>query len=276
MPKFSENRKYLFKRTSPVTPLLVNNSINNKRNWIQKLVKTSNDSYSRTDTDVQKTSENLSQFNYEKCCQFNHISQYSLEQKNSILNYFNSISCDNNMANEYLKRHVIPVPIKRKRISENNFNKPKSSYFEYFVEVNNERKKVCKKAFLSLHQIKKSRLERKIQHKRQETHDMRGLHDNRWNQLLQEVVDDIMDFISDLPARESHYSGKTLRNRKYLSSGLNVSKLHKNFLKLYSEYEKVVSYEFFNHYFKKFNIGLVSLVLTFALNVNFSMLKLNL
>jgi hypothetical protein len=32
---------------------------------------------------------------------------------------------------------------------------------------------------------------------------------------------------------------------------MNVAKLHRKFIDLYNEYEKVVAYEFFLHYFKK-------------------------
>ncbi len=148
------------------------------------------------------------------------------------------------------------MPIKRRRKESQTENKkPKSQYFKYFVETNNKRKKVCKNAFLILHQIKRSRLEVKIQQNREISEDLRGKHGNNWNCLPQEVVEDILDFIENLPARESHYSPKTEKNRKYLSSDLNVSKLHQKFIDLYHEYEKVVSYEFFKNYFKKFNLG---------------------
>jgi hypothetical protein len=67
---------------------------------------------------------------------------------------------------------------------------------------------------------------------------MRGKHTNRWNLIPQEVVDDILDFINGLPARDSHYSKKTVGNLKYLSTDLNISKLYNNFLTLFPEYEK--------------------------------------
>jgi hypothetical protein len=76
-----------------------------------------------------------------------------------------------------------------------------------------------------LHQISESRLRRKIQKDRDFSQDMRGKHGHRWNQLPQEVVDNVLDFIENLPACESHYSPKTERNKKYLSSDLNISKL---------------------------------------------------
>ncbi len=85
--------------------------------------------------------------------------------------------------------------------------------------------------------------------------DLRGKHNNRWNKLPQEVLDDVIDFITNLPAQESHYPPKTQSNREYLSSDLNISKLHKNFISIYPKYDKVISYDFFKHYFKQSNIG---------------------
>jgi hypothetical protein len=55
----------------------------------------------------------------------------------------------------------------------------------------------------------------KIQDNREQTHDQRGKHNNRWNYLPQEIVDDINDFIQNLPSRESHYLVKSFKNRKY-------------------------------------------------------------
>jgi hypothetical protein len=149
---------------------------------------------------------------------------------------------------------VIPVAIKRKKLSKNDKNS-KSQSFNYFIELNNQRQKVCKNAFLQLHQIKKSRLVSKVQSNREISEDLRGKHENQWNNLPQEVLDDVIDFIRNLPSRESHYSPKTERNRKYLSSDLNISKLFKNFIELFSEYKGLISYDFFHNYFKKQNIG---------------------
>ena len=81
MPKYAEKRKYLFERTSPVTPipspLRVNNSNNYNINWVQNLVKTSKQCYSEN-CDQQKTQqencESSIQLNYDKCCHLDHIS----------------------------------------------------------------------------------------------------------------------------------------------------------------------------------------------------------
>jgi hypothetical protein len=81
--KFAEKRKNLFERTSPVTPLpspLSENSFNKNINWIQNLVKTSNQCYS--DFNNQTFCENTVQLKYEKCCHLDHISSFTEEEKN--------------------------------------------------------------------------------------------------------------------------------------------------------------------------------------------------
>ncbi len=146
-----------------------------------------------------------------------------------------------------MKRLVIPVPIKRRRNTdtENDTKNPKSQSFEYFVETKNVRIKLRKNSFVILNQIKKSRLVSKILKNRDISEDLRGKHGSYWNCLLQEVLDDVLDFIDNLPARESHYLPKSEKNRKYIPSDMNVVKLHRKFIDLYNEYEKVFHMNFF-------------------------------
>jgi hypothetical protein len=220
---------------------------------MQTLIKLGNESpLEKTNLQIQENSENIT---YKKCCESDHISKFSENDKNYIINYYKSISNNNNRANDYLKGLVIPSFIKRRRITDSEVKKPKSQNFEYFVELQSGRRKVCKNAFCMLHDIKPSRLRTKILTNRESTEDMRGKHENQWNKLPQEVIDDIIDFINSLPARESHYSPKTESNRKYLNSDLNKTKLHQSFISLFPEYERVVSFDLFNYNFKKFNIG---------------------
>ncbi len=44
--------------------------------------------------------------------------------------------------------------------------------------------------------------------------DLRGNDGHNWNYLPQEVLGDVLDFIDNLPARESDYSPKSEKNRK--------------------------------------------------------------
>jgi hypothetical protein len=263
MGKFSENRKYLFEKTSPITPNstkltpLHQNGVNiKKRNWMQNLIQIGNESQNcENSQQIQENNKTNTGISYSKCCESDHISQISSSDRNSILDYYINISQNHNRANDYLKGLVIPQAIKRRRMSKNESQKPKSKSFEYFIELKTGRKKVCKTAFCQLHNITKSRLNRKVLTNRESTEDLRGKHQNQWNKIPQEVVDDVNDFIDNLPARESHYSPKTEKTKKYLNSDLNISKLYNNFISIYPEYDKVVSYDFFKYHFKKFNIG---------------------
>ncbi len=50
-----------------------------------------------------------------KCCLINHISEFTLNEKKSILEYYQKLSDDHNRENDYLKGLVIPVSIKRRK-----------------------------------------------------------------------------------------------------------------------------------------------------------------
>jgi hypothetical protein len=239
--------------STKLSPLSAKNSNTVKKNFIQNLIKTSNQRSS--ETNCENSNLLFQEINSNRCCAKNCISEFTSSEKETIVQYFKKLSNDHNRENDYLKGLVIPVPIKRRNTNtENDNKKPKSQSFEYFVETKNVRKKVCKNSFI-LHKIKKSRLVSKILKNRDISNDLRGKHGDNWNCLPQEVLDDVLDFIDNLPARESHYSPKSEKNRKYLSSDMNVAKLYRKFIDLYNEYEKVVSYGFFLHYFKKSSIG---------------------
>lgn len=159
-----------------------------------------------------------------------HILKINDTNKHKILNYFKELN-DHNRENDYLKGLIIPTNIKRRRKSGNEGKNQNLKHSLILLKLKMKEKKICKNAFIQLHQIKRSRLEKKVQKNRDISLDMRGMHENRWNQLPQEIADDVTGFIKDLPVRESHYSPKTQGNRKYLSY-LNISKLHRNFISL--------------------------------------------
>jgi hypothetical protein len=78
---------------------------------------------------------------------------------------------------------------------------------EYYLRIKDENnsnitisKKVCKKAFLALHNIKRSRLEKKILTNRDQTQDMRGR--IRHHRYSFEVECHIREFIENYPSRE--------------------------------------------------------------------------
>jgi hypothetical protein len=176
----------------------LNQDINTvEKNFIQNLIKTSNQR--KSETNCENSNLLFQEINSNKCCAKNCISDFTSSEKETILQYFKKLSNDHNRENDYLKGLLIPVPIKIRRNTdtEKDNKKPKSQSFEYFVETKKVRKKVCKNSFVILHQIKKSRLVSKILKNRHISDDLREKHGNNWNCLPQEVLDNVLDFIDN-------------------------------------------------------------------------------
>lgn len=102
------------------------------------------------------------------------------------------------------------------------------------VRHNGEEKTTCKKAFLNLHGITKSRLERLQKHLSNDNGtaptDRRGKHQNRANRLPENTNAKIREHILSFPKYKSHYSRKDNLHRYYLSPLLSISKLHQLYL----------------------------------------------
>jgi len=200
--------------------------------------------------------------NQNKCCKsINnsklHISKLTDSQKTEVLKSFNSIKTYAQQ-NEYLKALVIPTNF----IEKTGTKCPRSSNYDYFVLISDKnnplikkRVQICKNGFLILHNIKSSRLRKKILRNREVTEDLRGKHDSHINKIPLEVVLDIREFIENYPSRESHYCSSVKTGRKYIDSDKNVAILHREFIDIYQEHENYVKYQFFNHVFKQCNVG---------------------
>ena len=96
MPKFSENREYLF-HNSVVTltnaPLSENNSNKRPKNWMHQLIRTSNESKITHYNVSKKIKLNTSIIKeYEQCCAKDHMSMFSDTEKLSILNNFQQLN----------------------------------------------------------------------------------------------------------------------------------------------------------------------------------------
>lgn len=114
---------------------------------------------------------------------------------------------------------------------------------------------VCKKAFLSLHDITPARLRRlqsSLCEDLKSPLDRRGQHENRPNAVPQEVENLIKLHIRSFKPRQSHYSLRQNPNRYYLDETLNVRRMYKMFLE---EYRLHVSYKvYWSIFHGKFNI----------------------
>lgn len=137
-----------------------------------------------------------------------------------------------------------------KRTNDPAKAKPKSFSCKYFVEIGTEKRNVCKSAFLSLYGITVKRCRRLTELKKQNKipQDQRGKAvGSRSNVIPGEYCVKIHDFIDALDKKEIHYSNDI--TRQYLSSSLNIKKLHEMFLTRTPEMADKINYQFFRQYF---------------------------
>lgn len=140
-------------------------------------------------------------------------------------------------------------PVARRRKSSENC--VKSVTFAYSVVKQGGRIPVCKKAFLSLHVISNSRLQRINQFVKEGKVpiDLRGKHNNRPHVLNSEYIVKIKEHIESFPCKISHYSsGKEV---KYLDGKLNVKSMYDLFIKKWPTLNKKVKYEYYLKYFNE-------------------------
>nr|CAI5856593.1 unnamed protein product [Callosobruchus analis] len=96
----------------------------------------------------------------------------------------------------------------------------KSATFTYTVTINNTNIPLCKKAFCTLYQIGKKKVEYLQQSIKED-----GENNNRPHKITDDVKQYIIEHIKLFPASESHYSRNKNPNKKYLSPMLNISKI---------------------------------------------------
>ncbi|XP_072400529.1 uncharacterized protein [Diabrotica undecimpunctata] len=145
---------------------------------------------------------------------------------------------------------------------------PRGQTFLYKIKRGIFEKKVCKTAFMNIHAITKSRVERIATHMASQIvgpKDMRGRHETRPNKIPDQIIKSIEDHINSFPRRKSHYSRNDNLNRRYLSSELNLRLMHRLYLKKYEpeqhnlldtpEFKPKVSYTYYRRVFvENFNL----------------------
>ncbi len=255
---YTHNRKSVF--GSVLTTIDYNiekDSSKRKHEWFKSATRESVLSKRFKSDNSLENNNTLNINDYEKCCKRDHISKFSAEEKCEILNYFNSIKT-NDQKNEYLKSFVIPVDVLNRRVS----NSGRTQSIEYYIKTRDrdnpniqKETQICRQAFLKLHQIKESRLRNKILKNREQTKDMRGIHESRYNTIPLEVENDVREFLANYPSQESHYSSTVKTGRKYLGADKTIASIHREFLSEYVEYDNYVSYGFFRFIFKDCNVG---------------------
>ncbi|CAH0720700.1 unnamed protein product, partial [Brenthis ino] len=106
--------------------------------------------------------------------------------------------------------------------------------FKYFVNTRNRTVELCQKAFVSIHGIKKDRLESKVKHREKDIQDGRGRHSNHTS-YDEETIENVRNFIENLPARDTYSTRSGNKCKKYLDSNLTVAEIHRTNIKTASE-----------------------------------------
>lgn len=125
------------------------------------------------------------------------------------------------------------------------------SVFKYSVEANGVTYEICQNAFLCVLNIKRSKLRTKITNitgRDGPFDETRGRHLNRAHRIDSEAIKSVIQFVEDLPSRESHYSRETQKVRKYLAPDLSISELHRMFLDRFPQHS--LSYSTFKNVVK--------------------------
>ena len=182
-------------------------------------------------------------------CRCKCYTSFTENEKLEIFHSFNRLK-NHETQNLYLRGcvNIIRTDVVRRRPRNEGAVERKS--FSYSVTVGGKTTKVCQAAFLGLHGIKRSRLQKKVLNFSDEIGDKRGKHDNHV-QVEATVKENIRKHIKNFPARESHYSRSKGVHRKYLDASLNVAKMHRLYLSedsnprcTYSLYHDIFNHEY--------------------------------
>lgn len=137
---------------------------------------------------------------------------------------------------------------KRRRVSEDISRRQ----FTVRYVVNNVR--ICKKMVCYIFSVTPGRIQyltEKLKAKKN-VRDQRGKHDHRPKKISMSDADKVSEHIRSFPQQESHY-GRSASSKKWLSSDLNMSMMHRLFMEKYPE--ATISRRAYNDIFRnKFNL----------------------
>ncbi|XP_065675039.1 uncharacterized protein LOC136091418 [Hydra vulgaris] len=191
------------------------------------------------------------------CIRLKCFKVISLQDRQTILDKFNQMSCKDQQ-DAFLTSIVTPMEArqKRPRIRSEDLHCYSYQYHLLIARDSYVKIQICYKAFLSIFNISKSRLER-IQKVLTTTgispKDQRGKHMNCPRNFTKDKNERIINHIRSFRGQQSHYSLKDSK-KVYLPEDLNLSRMHAMYLE--SLQGKTCSRESYRCMFnKKFNIA---------------------
>ncbi|XP_068081652.1 uncharacterized protein [Anabrus simplex] len=132
----------------------------------------------------------------------------------------------------HLQRLIEKNEIKTRRPRNEN-SKQRAASFTYFVMDGNNRKKVCRSAFMSMHAVTQKRVFRitMLLLHGEIPRDKRGTNPNT-RKIPEDVTKLISDHIQSFPLKRTHYGGKEVH---YLDARLTIKEMHNMFVTKYPE-----------------------------------------
>ena len=184
---------------------------------------------------------------------FNNLSE---ETRNAIFKNFWAMG-NYNKQNSYISQRKRPVPVKRKYTK-----KAVSSHmnYEYSVKYFNRTYVVCRKAFLSLHDISEHRLYLQVKKMKESSTgtpegDKRGKRPNV-RKTSDLYLQRMFQQIRSLPRTASHYTYANALHHRYLDVGGTYKKLYEHYLFWMREHfptETVVNERAYHKHVRKYN-----------------------
>lgn len=174
------------------------------------------------------------------------ISEDVMQSTLRFVNKFDS----KNAQDTYLQSLIEKKEIQRKRPRS---EKPKKREFTfiYHIKTNGVKKKVCKKAFCSIHGISVKQVRRlcDLLKTNEQPIDHRGKSEgSRSNALSGEILTKVREHIESFPVKYVHYYNKDASSY-YLDEKLNVKIMHTLYKQKYPDHQ--VKYKFYLKYFQE-------------------------
>lgn len=201
-------------------------------------------------------------------CKYRCFYYVNVEMRGHILKKFNKLG-EKHKQDLYLSGLIKSAPVVRRRPNQGASTKGQIRNVSnvYSIRLGTFDKKVCKKAFASIHGISMKRVENVASQKISNDFvtvksDKRGKHHNRPNRITEDLKKQVDNHIQSFPRRVSHYSRKD-SSKYYLSPDLNVKLMHRLYLQQYEPemyhklmdgdkagYRPKVSHDFYFRYLK--------------------------
>ena len=193
-------------------------------------------------------------------CRCNCSAEITDDERETVLLKFKNFK-NHSEQNVYLQGCCVLVDTKRKRPRREAFqqqdleNEAKRHTYKYVVAEHGGRQiYLCQRAFLTVLDIKQSRLSKKVKNHAEDIHDNRGKHGSRPNKTPEESLNLVRDFLKNVPAIESHYLGTKQKTKVYIDPQLSIVELWRQYNDQHPD-NKVSEFIFSRIFHYEFNIS---------------------